>query len=179
MSVSSKQFRQQSATESRSIDLKNNPTRDDQESCHKIPNSILKESYNNTTSQAAKNDIMGHAHSTNNIFYSTNNNQHSQQEYNLQSDNYTQSSVYGKGGQIENSLYKLHHTQDSAATTNIMRTMINSGPGYTEIVANLDKRQFNNPSEKQQIDIFLNQRIYKYAPSPLPIIGHRHKLKTQ
>ena len=146
-------FRQQSATESRSNDLKNSPNYSDQESCHKTPNSILGNAYNNTTSSNVRSDIMGFAHSSDNIMYSGNNKSHSAMERDLGSSNYHASSVYQKGGSIENSLSKLHDSQSSSATTHVMREMRNSGEGYNSVVAGLDKRTFNSESEKQQIDI--------------------------
>ncbi|EFC36920.1 hypothetical protein NAEGRDRAFT_82098 [Naegleria gruberi] len=149
----SQQFRQQSATENRSSNLKNNPTRSDQQSTHKIPNSILSDAYNNTSYSNVQNDVMSFAHSSSNIMYSSNNPSHSQMERNLATDNYTQASVNQKGGSIGNALGKMHHEQSSSATTNVMREMRNSGEGYNAVVAGLDKRTFNNPSEKQQIDI--------------------------
>ena len=127
----SQQFRQQSATQSRSFDLKNSPTRSDQQSTHKLPNSILSDAYNTTSYSNVQNDIIGVAHSSSNIMYSTNNPSHSQQENNLASDNYTQASVNQKGGSIENALENLHNEQSSSATTNVMREMRNSGEGIT------------------------------------------------
>ncbi|KAM9971200.1 hypothetical protein ACTFIW_011176 [Dictyostelium discoideum] len=132
---------------------KNNPTREDQQSCHKIPNFILSEANDCAGSQTAKDDITEHAYSSDNIIYSSNNPQHTKQEYMLGKDGFTQESVKVKGGQIENSLYKLHNKQKSeVATACITKDLIGNGPGYTQTAANFDKREFNNPSEKIQID---------------------------
>ncbi|KYQ94270.1 hypothetical protein DLAC_04569 [Tieghemostelium lacteum] len=163
--MDSKKFRKESATVLRSYDLKNTPTYDYQESCHKVPNSILSNAFNNTLSQNVRVDLLAFGFSSGNIFYSGNNKSHSKQENDLKRDNFHQFSINNKGGQIITGLLNLHNMQSSSATTHVLRTMMNSGLGYAQIVANLDKRQFTNPSERQQIDIargMINGDYYYY-----------------
>ncbi|KAL9657276.1 hypothetical protein ABK040_011496 [Willaertia magna] len=156
-------FRQQSATKSRSFNLKNSAPKPKQ-STHKIPNAIMSKAYNNSKSNNVKKDIIGHAHSSGNIMYSSNNKNHSKMERDLanskggngsggSNNNYKQSSVSQKGGSMETSLKKLREVQTSAASTQVLRTIRNSGDGFNAVVAGLDKRTFNKPSEKQQINI--------------------------
>ncbi|KAG2382171.1 hypothetical protein C9374_005373 [Naegleria lovaniensis] len=149
----SQQFRQLSATQSRSFSLKNSPPRPTQQSTHKIPNSVLSRAHENTSFKSVRRDLLGHAHSSSNIMYSSNNKAHSEMERNLSSNNYHSSSVRQKGGSIANSMKKLHSIQNSSATTHVMREMRHSGEGYNAVVASFDKRTFQNPSEKKQINI--------------------------
>jgi hypothetical protein len=146
-------FRKKSQAASRSYSVKNDPPTPNHQSAHKVPNAFAANAYNNTSYENVRKDIMGWAHSDGNIIYSQNNSGHTQQERDLANTNYHQASVNQKGASIAKGLENLHDVQDSAASTHIMRTLRDQGPGYTEVVAHLDKRTFNNPSEKQQIDI--------------------------
>ena len=152
-SSDNRKFRKQSATKSRSYSLKNKPTRSNQQSCHKIPNAIMGNAHHKTSHNNVRKDLMGHAHSSSNIIYSSNNHNHSKMERRLSSNSYTQADVRQKGGSIGNSLRKLHHVQNSAATSHVMRELRHSGGGNNAVVAGFDKRTFNNSSEKQQIGI--------------------------
>ncbi|KAM9979472.1 hypothetical protein ACTFIY_008703 [Dictyostelium cf. discoideum] len=147
MELSGDNFKEESPKD---LDNKNNPTKQDQQSCRKIPIFILSKAYHNATSQIDKDDISNHIHSEDNIFYSLNKEQNSQHENDLKYVGYTQESVQVKGGQIEDSLLKLRQKSEIAAAF-VLTALVDSGPGYTQIASNLDECQFNNPSEKHQI----------------------------
>ena len=74
-------------------------------------------------------------------------------ERDLSRPNYRQSSVTQKGASIGNALKNLRNNQQSSATTHVMREMRVAGAGYNRLVAGLDKRTYNSPSEKKQIDM--------------------------
>ncbi|KAM9996961.1 hypothetical protein ACTFIZ_001887 [Dictyostelium cf. discoideum] len=86
-----------------------------QQVCHKIPTFILFRAHKDAASQIDKDEIVNFMHSEDNIFYSSNKDQDSQQENDLKRDGYTQESVLVKRGQIENSLLKLHQKSEDAA----------------------------------------------------------------
>lgn len=94
---------------------------------------------------------MAHDHSKDNIFYNTNNQEHSRMEMDLRSDEYLQSSMSQKGASLENSLYRLQD-EDSLASTYIMMAVASMGGGYLDFVANLDQRSYNSAEEKAMID---------------------------
>lgn len=146
-------FRRASQAKKNSPDVKKTPTHSHQESCHKTPNSIVYKAYASTSSSSTQKDLMAFSHSSSNIIYSANNKNHSAMERNLASSSPTAAAVRQKGGSIQTSLKGLHDTQASAATTAVMREMRQSGDGYKTVVASMDKRTFNTPSEKKQIDI--------------------------
>lgn len=149
----SQDFRQASQALKNCPDVKKTPTYSDQESCHKTPNYIVHAAYTSTSSESTKKDLMAFAHSSSNIIYSGNNKNHSAMERDLASSSPSAASIRQKGGSIQTSLRRLHDSQSSAATTAVMRKLRASGAGNNAAVANMDKRTFNTPSEKKQIDL--------------------------
>jgi hypothetical protein len=150
--LTGKEFRSTSMSVLKNKTERKNSAPEERQACHKVPNSILKNAYNNTKFKNVKEDLLDFGYSKENIFYSKNNSKHSKMERELAKETCTQSTIQQKGKSIQNALEKLHHKQTSSATTHVMKDMVKQGPGYVEIVAKLDKRKFNNSSEKKVID---------------------------
>lgn len=151
--MDSSTFRAKSKTNARSHDLKCTPTYADQQACHKIPNAQLAKAYNRTDDPKAKADLMGHAHSSGNIFYSRNNKSHTKQEMELTKRQYSSTSTKSKRQQIRTSMQALRQNQSSPhSTAATMRQLFKAGGGYRSSVSSLDKRTFNSRAEKKQID---------------------------
>jgi hypothetical protein len=115
--LTGKEFRSASMSVLKNKTERKNSAPEERQACHKVPNSILKNAYNNTKFKNVKEDLLDFGYSKENIFYSKNNSKHSKMERELAKETYTQSTIQQKGKSIQNALEKLHDKQTSSATT--------------------------------------------------------------
>jgi len=141
------------------------------QNCHKIENTTLTKAYNKKSTELEKTDFLEFSYSEKNIIYSKKNKDHTKMENDLKSENYKQKSVQHKGGSIKTALEELHKNQISKNSSSIIMEEYNkSGPGYKQVIAELDKRIFNLDSEKEQID---KSRVEVYGDTK----SHKNKPK--
>eukprot|EP00954_Amorphochlora_amoebiformis_P029391 1393097-Amorphochlora_amoeboformis.AAC.1 len=120
--------------------------------CHKVPNSILTTAYNNTNDKRIKCDIVQFNYSTDNVFSSKKNTEHTEMEKRLRSDKYTQRDLNRKGGSILVAMEKMHCKYTVKTTAHVMKTIVNSGSGYCSVVASADMRIFNSSAVQTVIE---------------------------
>jgi len=153
---SSKQFRQLSDTKCRSANKKGDATYDDQQRCHRIPNEVLADVYNQTDDAIVKEQLLSFACSTDNMFNSTHNEDHSRMERGFMNGEISQSDFNQKSSIMETGLKNLmnseHKDYSSKTVATILSCMSNMSPDYKDFVANLDKRVFRDPQVKEVID---------------------------
>jgi hypothetical protein len=153
MSITGAQLREMSKTASRSADLHSGCHFDDQQLCHKVPNSILTIAYNSTDDERIKKDIIAFNYSHDNIIASTNNSEHSKMERALKSNSANRAQFRQKSDMMGTALLKLHLYNDYAFKTcaHIMRTIANESTQYKELVGLFDMRRFTSSQVKAVI----------------------------
>jgi hypothetical protein len=130
--------------------------RSDQQRCHRIPNKILVDAYNTTSSQQIKKEIIAFNYSKLNMFAGAHNDDHSamERDFDTDMDSITMNAFKRKSDMMQTAL--------SAATAcneysddffcHLMETMSCSSEVYFHFVRSLDQRQFKAyPKTKQTI----------------------------
>jgi len=152
--VTGPKLRQLSKTKMRSANLVRRVDYDDQKLAHKVPNEVLKEAYNSTDDICIKNDIVAFNYSSDNIFRSQNNNDHTRMERGFLSNKVSANDYESKAQMMDNALYKLSQQEYCAdkSIAWILKAMAKMSVTYREFVGSLKKTSYNAAQVKKAID---------------------------